>query len=229
MARSKRKSKQHRGKKAGRTSSEHDWSEYLGDNALKMLEALPLIGHVLSTFREDPSEENLAKIAKKMEDLIQQDGLLDTIRMLLEESISKQNTLLDSLKDLMDTYQRPDLFGQLSAYSILGEAVRQIKRLADQAEHIAGSLKGIDENIRSVNVRGNYFPVHIHSYVRMEIEKHASDTVPHYFTVFNKGSQWHPKFADLQRSNPLGPLYLGHKTDLDELCAFLAEEAFHFS
>lgn len=51
-----------------------------------------------------------------------------------------------------------------------------------------------------------------------------SETTPHYFTVFNHSDLWHPDFADIQRGDPLGPSYLGHRTDLDELCAFLAEE-----
>jgi hypothetical protein len=135
-----------------------------------------------------------------------------------------QNELLENIQSQLNIYQRPDIFGQLAAISISAAAVYQIKRLADQTERVAGFLKGIEQNLSSHHLRGEHFPPHVHSYIRSLIEKYASDTVPHYFTVFNNSDLWHPKFADIQREDPLGPLYLGHRMDLDELCAFLAEE-----
>jgi hypothetical protein len=182
------------------------------------------IGPLISAFELDPNEENLAKIASMVDDLLKTTGQSADFLRRLEEAASNENRLLKDLKDMMVSYRRPELLGQLSACSVLVAAVLQIKRLADQAEHMAGSLKGIDENIRSINAPGDYFPTHVHSYVRMMIVNHDLATVPHYFTVFNKSIEWYPKFADLQRSDPLGPSYLGHKNDLDELCAFLAEE-----
>jgi hypothetical protein len=131
---------------------------------------------------------------------------------------------LKNIQTLLKNYRRPDILGQLVAFSTFGAAVAQIKRLADHTDRMATSLSGIEENIKSLNVRGDHFPQNIHSYVRSMIETHSSDTVSHYFTVFSKGNLWYPKFADLQRSDPLGPSYLGQRTDLDELCAFLAEE-----
>jgi hypothetical protein len=94
----------------------------------------------------------------------------------------------EGLGDLLVNYQRPDIVSLLTPFWTLGEAVRQIKRLADQAEHITGSLKGIDQNLRSINVQGDYFPQYVYSYTRRRIEEHTSDTVPHYFAVFNKST-----------------------------------------
>ena len=194
----------------------------------RIFEIIPAIMNYVSILKGNPSDEHLSQIAASVGGLVPgiqaQPELLNDIRTLLASALENQNKQQTQLLDLLENYQRPDIFGQLTAYSTLYAAVKQIKRLADQAENIAGSLKGIDENMRSINARGDYFPTHVHSYIRMMIEKYSSEKVAHYFTVFNKGSQWHPKFADLQRSDPLGPLYLGHKTDLDELCAFLAEE-----
>ncbi|EED11749.1 hypothetical protein TSTA_109280 [Talaromyces stipitatus ATCC 10500] len=135
-----------------------------------------------------------------------------------------QNELLKNIQSQLKIYQRPDIFGQLAAISTSAAAVYQIKRLADQTERVAGFLKGIEQNLSSHHIRGEHFPQHVHSYIRLLIERYTSDTVPHYFTVLNNSDLWHPKFADIQREDPLGPLYLGHRTDLDEPCAFLAEE-----
>ena len=41
---------------------------------------------------------------------------------------------------------------------------------------------------------------------------------------FNKSTVWHHKFAELDQANPLSDSFLGHRADLDEFCAFLAEE-----
>lgn len=232
MARRKRGSKR-RGKTAkDNKGSGEDWSNYMSGVVWKLFAAIPFLNDFVSSFQDDPSAEHLFEIRTTIGNLVpelqEQSDLLDDIRTFLISNIADQNRhqaeLLGGIKDLLENYRRPDIFGQLAACSTLGAAVKQIKRLADQAESMASSLKGIDENLRSRDARGDDLPIHIHSYVRMMIEISSSDEVPHYFTVFNKSSQWHPKFADLQRRDPLGPLYLGHKTDLDELCAFLAEE-----
>jgi hypothetical protein len=87
----------------------------------------------------------------------------------------------------------------LISYKRSPEGVREIDRVA------------IADRIESVNVRGD----------RDIIERHSNDAVPHYFS--GQGSLWRSKFADLQRANPLGPQYLGDRTDLDVLCAYLIE------
>lgn len=142
----------------------------------------------------------------------------------ISEQMRQQIELSKNIQDQLKAFQRPGLFGQLTAFSISAAAVYQIKRLADEAGRATGSLRGIESLLESEHVRGQHFPRHVHSYIRLMIERYTSDTVPHYFAVFNHGDLWHPDFADIQRGDPLGPLYLGHRTDLDELCAFLAEE-----
>jgi len=178
----------------------------------------------MSQFQEDPNTEYLSKIADTIGDaipeLLDQQNFLKDLQDLLADQIERQNGFLEDISDLLKDYHRPDILGQLAAYSTLAAAVAQIKRLADHTEKMAGALNGIDENLKSINARGEFFPDSVHSYVRMKINHHSDDSVSHYFTVFNKGTLWYPKFADLQRSSPLGPTYLGHKTDLDELCAF---------
>ena len=136
----------------------------------------------------------------------------------------RRNELLENIQDQLNTFHQPDIFGQLSAFSTSAAAVYQIKRLADQAERMANSLRGIESLLRSEHTRGQHFPRHVHSYIRLLIEKNATDSVSHYFSVFNHNDLWYPEFADIQRQDPLGPFYLGHRTDLDELCAFLANE-----
>ncbi|KAJ4855533.1 uncharacterized protein T069G_11091 [Trichoderma breve] len=153
-----------------------------------------------------------------------ENGVTNKLLSEIINQMKEHNELLNNIQSQLKTYRRPDIFGQLAAFSTSAAAVYQIKRLADEVERCAGFLKGIEQNLSSHHIRGEHFPQHVHSYVRLLIEKHASDAVPHYFTVFNNSDLWHPKFADIQRGDPFGPSYLGHKTDLDELCAFLAEE-----
>lgn len=136
----------------------------------------------------------------------------------------QQTELLQNIQNQLRAFQRQAVFGQLAAFSISAAAVAQIKRLADQAERAAGSLRGIESLLESEHIRGQHFPRHVHSYIRLMMERFTMDNVPHYFTVFNHGDLWYPDFADIQRGDPLGPFYLGQRTDLDELCAFLAEE-----
>ncbi|KAH6977672.1 hypothetical protein EDB80DRAFT_738273 [Ilyonectria destructans] len=150
-------------------------------------------------------------------------GTNESLSNLLNQ-MRGQTELLENFQSQLRTFQRREIFGQLAAFSTSTAAVYQIKRLADQTERVAGSLRGIELLLKSEHVRGQHFPRHVHSYIRLLIETYTSDTIPHYFTVFNHGDLWHPDFADIQRGDPLGPSYLGHKTDLDELCAFLAEE-----
>lgn len=145
----------------------------------------------------------------------------------LESRAEASNETLRSIADAIKTFGKPSVVGQiLSIGGLLTEAaaVAAIKRLADNTEKIAGSLCGIDQNLNSVNSRGDYFPQHVHSYVRTMIERHTADEVKHYFVVFHQGHEWHPKFEDLQRRDPLGPQFIGYRDDMDELCAFLVDE-----
>ncbi len=226
MARRKRGSK-----RRARENRSEDWSDNLSGKAWKFFQALPVIGEILSAFREDPTAESLSTIAEHVGDialqLSDQQDVLQALQTFFVNQGGSQNEMLEDICDMLQDYTRLDLIGQLSGYSILTVAVAQIKRLADMTERMANSLKSIDENLTSINTRGEYFPENVHSFLKMKILDHCNngnDGVPHYFTVFNKGTLWHPKFAEIQRSDPLGPRYLGHKTDLDELCAFLAEE-----
>jgi hypothetical protein len=171
---------------------------------------------------------NYAVFVSQLYIILRKKGLGDkATNELLSKTINQMKSdteLLKNIHNQLRNYRRPDLFGQLAAFSTSAAAVYQIKRLADQAERAAGFLQGIEQNLSSRHIRGEDFPQHVHSYVRLLIERYASDSVPHYFTVFNGSDLWHPKFADIQRQDPLGPSYLGERTDLDELCAFLAEE-----
>ena len=114
-----------------------------------------------------------------------------------------QTELLENIQSPLKNYQRPEIFGQLAAFSTSAAAVYQIKRSADQTERVAGFLKGIEQNLSSHHIRCEHFPQHFHSYIRLLIERYTSDTVPHYFTVFNNSDLWHPKFADIQRGDPV--------------------------
>jgi hypothetical protein len=220
------------GKRASKPNKpkQNDWADILQGGALKALELLPIVGPIVSAFRPDPVEQRLRAIANSVEEiaphLIEELDSLSSICDVLEtisENTSAQEKALEEIKDALTTFRAPDILGQFTAITILAEAVKDIKRLADAAEQMSGSLKGIEMNLSSVNLGGDYFPGRVHSYVRQMIEAYASSDVPHYFTVFHQGTVWWPKFADLERSNPLGPQYLGHRSDLDELCAFLAD------
>lgn len=86
---------------------------------------------------------------------------------------------------------KPSVFGQIVGAGglFLGSAaVAYMKRLAEQAENIASSLGRIADNVYSENSRGDKFPGHVHSFVRSMIEKHQTDTVPHYFFVSNQST-----------------------------------------
>ncbi|KAG4429218.1 hypothetical protein IFR05_015300 [Cadophora sp. M221] len=182
---------------------------------------LPDIGEAIGTYYGSSYTVFASQIAR----ILGRGG--DTTNESLSNILNQmrgQTELLENIQNQLKNYQRPEIFGQLAAFSTSAAAVYQIKRLADQTERVAGFLKGIEQNLSSHHIRGEHFPQHVHSYIRLLIERYTSDTGPHYFTVFNNSDLWHPKFADIQRGDPLGPSYLGHRTDLDELCAFLAEE-----
>jgi hypothetical protein len=230
MPRRSRRSR--RSQRHPRQNKGDDWAENMNGWLWKFFETIPVVENIISTLSEDESTKHLATIAEAVEEIVPElrgqneffGNLENFMRWTTNQQIEAQNDILDHLKGLLDTYRRPDLLGQIAAFFTMEEAIRQIKRLADSAEKIAGSLAGIEQNIESINLRGQYFPDDVYSYVRDMIESHSNKEVPHYFSVFNKGSLWRSKFADLQRANPLGPQYLGHKTDLDVLCAYLAEE-----
>ncbi|ORY03310.1 hypothetical protein BCR34DRAFT_605268 [Clohesyomyces aquaticus] len=59
----------------------------------------------------------------------------------------------------------------------------------------------------------------------MMIDEQSADGAGHYYAVFNRGTRWHAKFFAINQANPVGDQYLGQKDDLDELCAFLVDEA----
>jgi hypothetical protein len=137
------------------------------------------------------------------------------------------NELLESMAHCMKSYGKASVVGQVFKLGGLltdMAAVAEIKRLADNTEMMAGTLQGIENNLSSINSRGDYFPQHVYSYVRMMIERHAHDGLPYYFFVFHEGHEWHPKFEDLRRQTPLGHHFIGYEDDLDQLCAFLVEE-----
>lgn len=120
-------------------------------------------------------------------------------------------------------FRNPLLIGQIANIGgvIVGvAALHYMKKFAEQAERIADNLGRIGDHIRSRNLRGDDFPGHVHSFVRSMIERHQGDPA-HYFFVFNPGTEWQPKFDDINRSDPLGPHYLGYSHDMDELVDFL--------
>ncbi|KAI8648044.1 hypothetical protein NCS56_01535900 [Fusarium sp. Ph1] len=145
-----------------------------------------------------------------------------------EASRAHMSSMLSVWQNMQnESYGKPTVVGQIfNLGSLLTDmaAVVEIKRLADNTEMMAGTLQGIENNLSSINSRGDYFPQHVYSYVRMMIERHAHDDVPHYFFVFHEGHEWHPKFEDLRRQIPLGHHFVGYQDDLDQLCAFLVEE-----
>ncbi|KAI0883720.1 uncharacterized protein GGS22DRAFT_194957 [Annulohypoxylon maeteangense] len=145
----------------------------------------------------------------------------------LESHVEGTNKALLDIAEGIKSFSKPSVMSHISNIGGIltgAAAIAEIKRLADSAERIDRSLNGIDQNLYSMNSRGDYFPQHVHSYIRLMIERHSQDVVPHYFFVFHHGHEWHPKFEDLQRQDPLGPQFIGYKDDLDELCAFLVNE-----
>ena len=145
----------------------------------------------------------------------------------MEGRAQSTNEMLQSIADGIKSFSKPSVMGLIPSIGglLIGmAAVAEIRRLADNTEKMAGSLNGIDQNLNSLNSRGDYFPQHVHSYIRTMIERHNQDEVPHYFFVFHQGHEWHPRFEDLQRKDPLGPRFVGYRDDLDELCAFLVDK-----
>ena len=146
----------------------------------------------------------------------------------ISTEIGNTNKVLQSIATNLKSFAKPSVFGQIMNVGALitsSAAVAHIKRLADQAERMAKSLDRIADNVYSENSRGDKFPVHVHSYVRSMIEKHRQDETPHYFFVFNQSTTWHAKFDDINRADPLGNHFLGYRCDLDELVAFIVDDA----
>ncbi|CVL09232.1 uncharacterized protein FMAN_16277 [Fusarium mangiferae] len=156
----------------------------------------------------------------------QMNSMLSVLQCMQNES-NNTNKLLKSMAHCMQSYVNLSVTGQMFQLgSLLTDmaAVAEIKRLADNTEMMAGTLQGIENNLNSINSRGDYFPQHVYSYVKMMIERHAHNEVPHYFFIFHEGHEWHPKFEDLRRQTPLGSHFVGYNDDLDQLAAFLVEE-----
>ncbi|ROW06991.1 hypothetical protein VMCG_04068 [Cytospora schulzeri] len=109
-----------------------------------------------------------------------------------KENMSGSGWKLLELIPMVDSViidRRPDIVGHLTAYSIAAAAVAEISWLGDQAELMTGSLKGIEENISSMNFGGDNFPGRVHGYVRSMIDKYLSSDTQHYFAVFNLSDQ----------------------------------------
>ena len=136
--------------------------------------------------------------------------------------------VLRSISSDLKLFAKPSVLGQIMAIGGLvtsDKAVKQIKRLVDQAEKIARSLDKIGDNLYSKNSRGDKFPGHVHSFIRTMIENHQDEKTPHYFLVFNQTTTWHPKFEDIKRADPLSDRFLGYSHGLDELVAFIVDTA----
>jgi hypothetical protein len=186
--------------------------------------------------REDERSTQLENISNGLKELPlelrQQREFLGNIikwstNSVIDNQTNQFSKILDGLASVQEqqlNFKRIDLVGQLSGIFAGADAIAQIRRLADTVEKVSESLKGIEQNLDAVHMQGDKFPQHVHSYVRMMIDKHSTDEVPHYFAVFHRGTNWYSKFHELDRANPLGPSYLGHRKDLDELCAFFVEE-----
>jgi len=99
----------------------------------------------------------------------------------------EQVRVLKEISQRLALFRRVEICNQLTML-FMAAAVSLTKRLADDVSNIAGSLAGIEQNLESINARGDYFPEHVHSHLRMMIESHANDDAPHYLTVFNKGT-----------------------------------------
>lgn len=213
-----------------------DWMDNLGGQVLKYLDYIPYISQLIDTVRENERSKQLEKISSGLEKLPpelqdQREFLRNIIAWSTNCLIDNQSKHLSNIQDelgsiqkLLINFNRVNIAGQLSGIFAEADAIAQIRRLADQAEKIAGSLTGIEQNLNAIHMQGKKFPQPVRSYVRMMIDKHSTEEVPHYFAVFHRGTQWHATFHELDQANPLGPNYLGHKADLDELCAFLVEE-----
>ncbi|KAM7198267.1 hypothetical protein V8F33_005058 [Rhypophila sp. PSN 637] len=142
--------------------------------------------------------------------------------------IRETNQALEKIASELKTFNAPSLWGQMANINAIltsGAAVQYIKKMAEQAERIANGLEVIGDHVGFQNISGDRFPGHVYSYVRSMIERHQGERVPHYFFVFNQGTQWQAKFDDLNRADPLGPHCLGYSHDLDELVHFLVRIA----
>ncbi|KAH7556169.1 hypothetical protein BM1_06695 [Bipolaris maydis] len=214
-----------------------DWMENLKElDYIKLLERVATIHPLVSMFLGNSETEVLEKISDALTEIApelknQRETMENTIRLCMEQMSQLQSEQfqnlgerLDSLEGLLSTFNRAGIAGQFTGFFAGAEAIAQIRRLANSVEKIEGSLKGIERNLDAISEQGDKFPHHIHEWLRMMIHEHSTDNAAHYFAVFDRGTRWHPKFFAINEDNPLGRQYLGHKTDLDELCAFLADE-----
>ncbi|KAF5648568.1 transcription factor Zn C2H2 [Fusarium sp. NRRL 52700] len=195
----------------------------------------PLVHGAYNHLKKDPNNPRLlAELQREIREEVpkneasraQLTNMLGILQSMQNE-VHDTNKLLESMAGSIKSYVNLSVAGQiLQLGSLLTNmaAVAEIKRLADNTELMAETLQGIENNLNSINARGDYFPQHVYSYVRMMIERHAHDEIPHYFFVFHESHEWHPKFEDLRRETPLGPHFVGYNDDLDQLVAFLVEE-----
>lgn len=211
----------------------NDWMDNLGGQVQRYLEFIPYISQLSQLINTLQGDEKISSGLEELPSELRDQGefLRNIMAWSTNRLVENQSTHfgdiqdeLESIKKLLTNFSRVNIAGQLSGVFAEADAIAQIRRLADQAEKMAGSLKAIEQNLNAINMQGEKFPQHVHSYVRMMIDKHSAEEVPHYFAVFHRGTQWHAAFHELDRANPLGPNYLGHRADLDELCAFLVEE-----
>ncbi|RBR19980.1 hypothetical protein FVER53590_25020 [Fusarium verticillioides] len=151
MARKQRtKRAPNKGKKKSRAPDQFDWTEFLKDGAIAIAEYIPIVNAIISQVRPDPVEQRLAEIGDSIEDLAPHlserlDYLQDICGTLevVSQAVSEQTTILEGIKDSLITFRSPEILGQFTAITVLAQAVADIKRLADAAEKILGSLKGI--------------------------------------------------------------------------------------
>ena len=217
-----------------------DWMENLrGLDYMNLLEKAaliqPLLQPLVSMIQGDPEAEMLEKISDTLRESVpelrnQRESTVNAIRLCMEqmtqlhsEQFQAFGERLDCLEGLLSTFNRAGIAGQFTSYFAGAEAIAQIRRLADSVERIEGSLKGIERNMDALSEQGDKYPQHIHEWLRMMIHEYSSDKAAHFFAVFDRGTRWYPKFFDINERIPLGHHYLGHKHDLDELCAFLAD------
>ena len=100
-------------------------------------------------------------------------------------------------------------------------ALAVIKELGDK---VVCRLDGIEQNIRSLNMRGDKFPDHVYRCAKKLLRDCQDHDVDHFVAIFSPSTEWHAKFDELNENNDLGPYFLGYRTSLDELCAFLVEQ-----
>lgn len=130
----------------------------------------------------------------------------------MESRAQSTNEMLQSIADGIKSFSKPSVIGLIPSIGglLIGmAAVAEIRRLADNTERMAGSLNGIDQNLNSLNSRGDYFPQHVHSYIRTMIERHNQDEVPHYFFRLSPGARVAPQVRGPPAPRPTRPSVRG--------------------